>query len=31
MVEDFFAGRPVKTLSAAEAITEEETETELED
>ena len=31
MVEDFFAGKPVKTLSAAEAMTEEETETEPED
>jgi hypothetical protein len=31
MVEDFFAGKPVKTLSAAEAMNEEETETELED
>jgi hypothetical protein len=31
MVEDFFAGKPVKTLSAAEAMNEEETETDLED
>jgi Eco29kI-like restriction endonuclease len=31
MVEDFFAGKPVKTLTAAEAMTEEETEKELED
>jgi Eco29kI-like restriction endonuclease len=31
MVEDFFEGKPVKTLSAAEAMTEEESELELED
>jgi hypothetical protein len=31
MVEDFFAGKPVRTLSAAEAMTEEESEKDLED
>jgi len=31
MIEDFFAGKPVETLSAAEAMTEEENETESED
>lgn len=31
MVEDFFAGRPIQTLSVADAMTEEESEKDLED